>query len=106
MTDRIQGEDFFEVDGVRYAFIYDDEIYRRFVAGVPLEEIAEARGCSVSRIRHLIKREKEMHERNTMQDTVRALNRFDQMLVRIDPTGTSAVTMAYLQPMRNFLEKL
>ena len=97
---------YYTVDGVTYSMIFDDEIYRRYVAGVPLEDIAKARGCSVSRINQLIKRQRLEYERETMQDTIRALNRFDQTLVRLDPTGTSAITMAYLQPLRKFLEAL
>jgi hypothetical protein len=100
------GVHYYEFEGKQYSFIFDDEIYKRYVANVPLEDIAKARGCSVNRIKQLIKRQREEYERDTMLDTVRALIQFDMRLVRLDPTGTSAVTMAYLQPMRKFLEAL
>lgn len=96
----------YEFEGRLCTFLFDEEVYKRYVAGEPLEDIAKLRGCSVSRIKHLIKRQREEYERDTMLDTVRALIQFDMRLVRLDPTGTSAVTMAYLQPMRKFLEAL
>lgn len=105
MTDE-DGVHYYEYAGQQYSIIFDDEIYRRYVAGVPLEDIAKARGCSVNRIKALIKRQRQEYERDTMWDTVQALKKFDQTLVRLDPTGTSAITMAYLQPMRKFLEAL
>jgi hypothetical protein len=106
MTTTEDGVHYYEFEGKQYSFIFDDEIYKRYIAGVPLEDIAKARGCSVNRINQLIKRQRQEYERDTMQDTIRALNRFDQTLVRLDPTGTTAVTMAFLQPIRKFLEAL
>ena len=96
----------YEFEGRLCTFLFDEEVYKRYVAGVPLEDIAKLRGCSVNRINQLIKRQRLEYERQTMQGTIRELNQFDMRLVRLDPTGTSAITMAYLQPMRKFLEAL
>jgi hypothetical protein len=105
MTDE-EGVYHYEFEGRPCTFLFDEEVYKRYVAGEPLEDIAKLRGCSVNRINQLIKRQRQEYERDTIQGTIRALNYFDQMLVRLDPTGTSAITMAYLQPMRKFLEAI
>ncbi len=89
-----------------YNFIPDEEMHRRFHAGVPIEDIAKSRGCSVGRAASLIKRQRLEYERFSMTETIRDLVRFDKALVKLDPSGSSAITMAYLQPMRKFLEQI
>lgn len=95
-----------EFNGETYTFLNDDEMYRRFYAGVPIEDIAKARGCSVMRAKDIIKRQRLEYERNTMRNTINSLVRFDKTLARLDPSGVSATTLAHLQPMRKFLESL
>jgi hypothetical protein len=41
-----------------------------------------------------------------MQQQLQQKEEFDKALAKLDPTGSSAITMAYLQPMRNFLQNL
>jgi hypothetical protein len=89
-----------------YSFIPDEEMHRRFYAGVPIEDIAKSRDCSVERAKSLIKRQRLEYERSAMVATIRNLVHFDKSLVKLDPSGSSAVTMAYLQPMRKFLEQI
>jgi hypothetical protein len=96
----------FQIDGVPCSMIFEDEMYRRFNAGVPIEDVAEARGCSVNRAKELIKRQRLAYERQTMRNTIDDLVKFDKAMVKYDPSGSSALTMAYLQPMRKFLEQL
>ena len=93
-------------NGVEYSFMRSDEMYRRFNAGVPIEELAKARGCSVARAKSIIQKERNDAATDTMRNTIKAMVEFDKRLVKLDPTGTSLVTMAYLQPMRKFLEQL
>ena len=93
-------------DGRPYSFILSDEMYRRFNAGVPIEDIAKARGCSIARAKSIINKERKDAANDTMRNTIRDMVEFDKRLVKLDPVGTSAVTMAYLQPMRKFLEQL
>ena len=98
----------FEMDGKVYTYSYipDEEMHRRFHAGVPIEDIAKSRDCSVERAKSIIKRQRLAYERLSMTETIRDLVRFDKALVKLDPSGSSAITMAYLQPMRKFLEHI
>ena len=98
----------FELDGNTYTYSYipDDEMHRRFYAGVPIEDIAKSRDCSIERAKSLIKRKRHEYERSAMEATIRGLVHFDKALVKLDPSGSSAITMAYLQPMRKFLEQI
>ena len=102
----IADEDVFhyQVDGVPYTFLKDEAIYKYFHSGVPIEEIAIARGCSVSSIHTLVKRQKDTYQLQEYGARIQQQKRFDEAMVKLDPTGNSAVTMAYLQPLRGFLQ--
>lgn len=89
-----------------YVYVDAAVMHRRFYDGDPIEDIAKARGCSVTRAKSLIKQQRLEYERNAMTATIHDMYRFDKMLVKLDPSGTSAITLAYLQPMRKFLEQI
>jgi hypothetical protein len=99
-------DDYFVFEGVRYPWIADEVMHKRFYAGTPIEAIAKARGCSVGRAKELIRRQRETYERIAMQEGVRARVEFDKAMVKYDPSGSSTLTMAFLQPMRKFLERI
>jgi hypothetical protein len=96
----------YQVDGVRYTSLSDEAIYKHFHGGVPTEEIARVRGCSVSRIQALVKRQRDTYQMMAFYKRLKQQEEFDKTLAKLDPTGTSATTMAYLQPMREFLKNL
>jgi hypothetical protein len=96
----------YQVDGVRYTSLSDENIYKYFHGGVPIEEIARARGCSVSRINALVRRQRDTYQMLTFYKRLKQQEEFDKTLAKLDPTGTSATTMAYLQPMREFLKNI
>jgi len=96
----------YQVDGVRYTGLSDEAIYKYFHGGVPIEEIARVRGCSVGRIRELLKRQRDTYQMLTFHKRLKQQEEFDKTLAKLDPTGTSAATMAYLQPLRGFLQNL
>lgn len=96
----------YHVDGVRYTSLSDEAIYKYFHGGVPIEEIARVRGCSVSRIHSLVKRQKDTYQMLAFHGRVKQQEEFDKTLAKLDPAGNSAMTMAYLQPLRGFLQNL
>ena len=40
----------YEFEGQTYSFLNDDEMYRRFYAGVPIEDIAKARDKALDEV--------------------------------------------------------
>lgn len=96
----------YEVDGVPYTGILDENIYKYFHSGVPVEEIARVRNCSVSRIYTLVKRQKDTYLIWAFHERLKQQEKFDKNLAKLDPAGDSAMTMAYLQPLRGFLQNL
>jgi DNA-directed RNA polymerase specialized sigma24 family protein len=94
----------YQVDGVSFTGLRDEAIYKYFHGGVPIEEIARVRGCSVSRIHTLVKRQKDAYHLQAYGARIQQQKQFDKAMVKLDPTGNSAVTMAYLQPLRGFLQ--
>jgi DNA-directed RNA polymerase specialized sigma24 family protein len=101
---------YFLINGVRYTTLSNEAIYKYFYGGVPVEEIARIRGCSIGRIQEIAKRQKDTYRiidfERQLRQQLQQREEFDKALAKLDPTGTSAITMAYLQPMRNFLENL
>jgi len=97
---------YYNIGAITYTMMWDDAIHKYFYAGVPIAELARARSCSEKRIKELVKRyDGELQ--------VRAFNRrveeqvvFDKKLAKLDPAGNSAITMAYLQPLRAFLQNI
>jgi hypothetical protein len=96
----------YEVDGVPYTSILDENVYKYFHSGVPVEEIARVRECSVSRIRTLVKRQKDTYLIQAFHERLKQQEKFDKNLAKLDPAGDSTMTMAYLQPLRGFLQNL
>jgi DNA-directed RNA polymerase specialized sigma24 family protein len=96
----------YQVDGLRYTSLSDENIYKYFHGGVPIEEIARVRGCSVSRIHSLVKRQKDTYQMLAFYARLKQQEEFDKTLAKLDPAGSSAMTMAYLQPLRGFLQNL
>ena len=92
------------VDGVPCSFLGDEDMYRYFHGGVPIEQIARARGCSVSHAMSLLKRQKQRYEIQAYYQGLEQQEKFDKTLAKLDPAGNSAMTMAYLQPLRGFLQ--
>ena len=89
-----------------YEYITCAEVYRRFNEGETVAELAKARGCSVPRIYGIINKERRDLEYKAMYNNLYALSDFDKRLAKLDPAGNSAITMAYLQPLRKFLEQI
>lgn len=94
----------YQVDGVQYSSLRDEAIYKYFHGGVPIEEIARVRGCSTSRIHTLVNRQKDTYHLQAYGARMQQQKQFDKAMVKLDPTGNSAITMAYLQPLRGFLQ--
>lgn len=92
------------IDGVPCSFLGDEDIYKYFHGGVPIEKIAHARGCSVERIKALVKRQRGTYELQAYYTRLEQQEKFDKTLAKLDPAGNSAMTMAYLQPLRGFLQ--
>ena len=97
---------YFESNGVAYTFMWDEDIYKYFYAGVPIAELARIRGCSESRIKALVKRHKDVFQMQAFHQRLNEQELFDKRLARLDPTGSSQMTMAYLQPLRAFLQSI
>jgi DNA-directed RNA polymerase specialized sigma24 family protein len=93
-----------QVEGVRYPFLRDEDMYRYFHGGVSIEQVARARGCSVSRAKALLKRQEQTYQMQAFYQRLEQQEKFDKTLAKLDPAGNSAMTMAYLQPLRGFLQ--
>jgi hypothetical protein len=102
----IADEDFYhyQANGIAYTFLHDESIYKYFHGGVPIEKIAHARGCSVGRIKALVKRQEQTYQMQAFYQRLEQQEKFDKTLAKLDPAGNSAMTMAYLQPLRGFLQ--
>ena len=102
----IADEDYYhyQVDGVRYTFLTDEAVHKYFHGGVPVEEIARVRGCSVSRVKSLVKRQRDTYQLQAYCARLQQQEQFDKTVAKLDPAGNSAMTMAYLQPLRGFLQ--
>lgn len=96
--------DRYYVDGVPCSFLRDEDMYRYFHGGVPIEQVARARGCSVSRAKSLLKRQEQTYQMQAFYQRLEQQEKFDKTLAKLDPAGNSAITMAYLQPLRGFLQ--
>jgi len=97
---------YYKVDGIAYTFMCDENIHKYFHAGVPVAELARIRGCSESRIKVLVKRHEGELQLKAFHRRLDEQVLFDKRLAKLDPAGNSAMTMAYLQPLRAFLQNI
>jgi len=96
--------DHYHIDGAPYSFITSEVVYKYFYGGVPVEEIARVRGCSVSRVKALVDRQRDTYQLQAYCARLQQQEQFDKTVVKLDPAGSSAMTMAHLQPLRGFLQ--
>ena len=97
---------YYAVEGERFSFMLDPALHKYFHAGVPVEELARIRGCSVSRVKAIVKRQEGVYQMQAFYDRLHQQEQFDRTLAKLDPTGSSPMTMAYLQPLRAFLQSI
>ena len=102
----LEGTETYISMGESYTTMSSQHMHKHFFAGVPVEEIAKARGCGVERARAIINKQVRDYEHTAYYRNLLEKDRFDRLLVRLDPSASHAITMAYLQPMRGFLESL
>ena len=72
---------YYKVNGIAYTFMWDENIHKYFHAGVPIAELARIRGCSVSRIKTLVKsHEGELQVKALLDDGKLQLKAFHRRL--------------------------
>lgn len=98
--------DHYHIDGAPCSFLSDEAVHKYFHGGVPVEEIARVRGCSVSRVKTLVNRQRDTYQMLAYYARLQQQERFDKAVTSLDPSGSSALTMAYLQPLTGFLRAI